>query len=87
MATELSTDPGEVMGEQLTALRAYAHRVFSLNQTLADHEEDDKAVRMREFRAVGVSLKLTDKEMVELVYRDTLAVSRGCGCPACQAKR
>ena len=87
MTTELSTDPGEVLGQHLTALREYAHRVFAQGKTLAAQEEDDKANRMREFLAIGDSLKLTAREMVALVCRSAFVVSPGCGCSSCRARR
>ena len=74
------------MEQHLAVLRGYAHQVFGQGETLTAHEEEDKARRMTEFLAIGGSFKLTIKEMVDQVYRDTFVMSYGCGCPSCRAR-
>jgi hypothetical protein len=86
MSTLLATDPKELMGRHLLALKEYARRVFDRGETLTALEEDDRGERLREFMAIGRSFRLTAREMVGLVYRDTFAGKRGCGCPRCPAK-
>jgi len=69
MTSLISADPRELMAQHPLALREYARRVVVHGESLAPHEEGDKARRMAEFLALGRAFKLTDREIVSLVYR------------------
>ena len=79
-------DPGEAMAEQARALKRYAARVMVDPECLSPDEVADREQRMGEFLAVGRSLQLTDKEMVDLIFGDLLRTKRECGCNSCRAK-
>ena len=64
------------------ALRGYAMRVILHEQVLPLQEEDDRACRIAEFRAICSSLKLTEKEMVALLPKGFLCEKRQFGSPA-----
>ena len=80
-------DSRELMAQHRTALRRYAMRVILHGETLDLHEEEDRAHRMQEFAAIASSMQLTEKEMVDLIYKGTVVEGRRCGCPGCRARR
>ena len=87
MAALISTDTKSLMEQHLVALRAYARRLLLIGEALTTQEEDDKSNRLREFMTIGTSLKLTQNELVALLYRGLFDTKRGCGCPRCQARQ
>jgi hypothetical protein len=69
---QLLADPKEVIREDLKFLREYARRLLlEEDDTLADIE-DFKDILMEEFLTVGRALKLTDRDMVVLLFRGML---------------
>ena len=49
-------DPKSVVSDHLVVLRDYVTRVLRRGESLTTTEEDDRASRMGEFRAIGSSL-------------------------------
>ena len=84
MASLMLVDSRELMAEHQSALREYATRVVLRGETLAPHEEEDKARRMEEFRAIASSFELTGSDLVGMVFNGVLRERRGCGCPLCR---
>ena len=79
-------DPKSIVSDHLAVLRDYATRVLIQGESLTPTEEADRKIRMAEFRATGSSFKLTDHEMVVLLYRRLLTPKRGCGCYSCSRR-
>ena len=79
-------DPKSIASDHLAVLRDYATRVLIRCESLTPTEEADKKSRMAEFRATGSSFRLTDHEMVVLLYERLLTPKRGCGCYSCSRR-
>ncbi|MFQ5874940.1 MAG: hypothetical protein ACE5JL_14255 [Dehalococcoidia bacterium] len=79
-------DPKSIVSDHLAVLRDYATRVLRQGESLTPTEEADRTSRMAEFRAIGSSFKLTDHEMVVLVYKGLLTPKRGCACYSCSRR-
>ena len=86
MTTETLREARELVAEHVEVLRGYAQRVLIEGKSLSAEEESDKEGRVSEFLAMGSCLKLTGREMVALVYQDTLRPRRPCGCPRCRSR-
>ena len=80
------TDTKGLMAQHVASVKEYARRVVLQGESLALYEEDDRAYRMQEFVAAGSSFRLTEKEMVLLIYRGLFEVKRGCDCPTCRSR-
>jgi hypothetical protein len=65
-----STDPIELFFQHLEALKRYARRVVAGGGALTVDEEKDKARRLKEFIEIGSSFELTEKDMVNVIYRE-----------------
>ena len=76
----------ELVAEHLTTLKEYAKRVMLHDQPLTAAEQADKAKRMREFLAIGSSFRLTEHEMVGLLFKDLLSPRLRCGCYICRVR-
>jgi hypothetical protein len=61
-------NPTQVIAEHLSTLRIYARRVLVQGETLAPHEVEDKAWRLREFVALTSCYNCTEKEQAGLLY-------------------
>ena len=66
---ELLADPKEVIRENLRFLREYARRLLMEEDDALVAIEDFKDVLMQEFLTVGKSLKLTERDMMVLLFR------------------
>ena len=86
MTTLTARDPKDLVAEHLAIIRGYAERTLAGRESLDASEESDVDSRVAEFFAIGSSFKLTEREMVVLVYRDTLRTRRQCGCPTCRSR-
>ncbi len=62
-------DPVQLMSEHAAALRAYARRAIVQGERLRDEEQHDKEARFTEFSALGHILKLTERELVCMMFR------------------
>ena len=89
MASLAVRDPNQLMAQHQEALRKYALRTVKSDEALPDYEEEeeDKALRMREFLAIGSTFGLSDKEMVVQLFRGLFSFKRGCDCPGCRTRR
>lgn len=76
----------KLVDEHVEALRAYARRALVQGEVLSDAEMSDRESRINEFRAMGSCLKLTESEMVTMVYQNMLRERRQCGCPTCRSR-
>jgi hypothetical protein len=74
---ELLADPKEVIREDLKFLREYARRLLLEEDDALVAIEDFKDILMQEFLAVGKSLKLTERDMMVLLFRGIL--DKCCG--------
>ncbi|HAL46977.1 MAG: hypothetical protein FI707_10115 [SAR202 cluster bacterium] len=83
--TELN-DPRDAVAEHLKALKGYAKKNLLHGEELSEAEQADKSTRLIEFVAIGSSFRLTEKEMVQLIFRDMLREPKQCGCPSCRAR-
>lgn len=86
MTTSLATAPNELMRKHVTVLRDYARRVFTDGSPLTVDEDRDRMRRIAEFRAIGTSFKLTEKEVVKLVLTGVFGRKARCGCPTCRSR-
>ena len=86
MTVNIARDPRQVFDDHLGVLTRYATRAVVNGDCLADLEEHDKSVRMREFLAVGSIFNLTERELVGLLLKESLRPRRRCGCPTCKAR-
>ena len=66
----------KLVEEHVEVLRKYAHLVLVEGELLSDTEMSDRDSRLNEFRAMGSCLKLTESEMVTMVYQDMLREQR-----------
>ena len=66
----------KLVEEHVEVLREYAHLVLVEGELLSDTEMSDRDSRLNEFRAMGSCLKLTESEMVTMVYQDMLREQR-----------
>ena len=82
-----STHPREILFQHLDALRTYATRAVLQGDALTVPEEQDRAERMQEALAIGISFGLTEKEIATLLYRELFQVKRGCDCSVCKSRR
>lgn len=87
MTSLIVRDPNRLMAQHQEALREYARRALKNGETLPYYEDEDKALRMREFLAIGSTFELSDKEMVVQLLRGLFTSKRGCDCPGCRARR
>jgi hypothetical protein len=69
---ELLADPKDVIRENLKFLREYARRLLLEEDDGLTVIEDFKDVLMHEFLAVGKPLKLTERDMMLLLFRGIL---------------
>ena len=69
MVSVPSAQPTQRMAQHLAALRVYAKRVLEDGDALSIQEEQDKAVRLREFITMAGSYRCTEKEIVSLIYK------------------
>jgi hypothetical protein len=67
MNAPVSGHQANLFFEHLTALRRYAERVFVDDEALSFSEEADRAARMQEFIAVGLSCEFNEKQLVTLL--------------------
>ena len=86
MASTSSIDARDMIREHQAALKRYASRALVHGESLEDADEVDKDHRMEELMALGNSLKLTKREIVDLVLGELFVVRRGCGCPTCRSR-
>lgn len=63
--------PKEVMLQNLALLREYARLVILQKEALT-HNEEVKERLLQEFLAMGDSLRLTERDLVVLLYRGLL---------------
>ena len=71
-------------GKELSALRDYASRVFLQDLPLGAPEEIERAGLVEEYRAIGGSFGITERELVVELYRGLLTGRGRCGCPTCR---
>ncbi len=79
-------DMSDVMSEHLNVLRQYASRVHKSGEALSEDEQTDRDTRFREYADIGGSFKLTESEMVGLMYKGIFEETLRCGCPQCNAR-
>ena len=63
-------EPKEQMADDLAVLKIYAGRVLGDGESLQPWEEIDKAVRIIEFFAVGMSFECSHRDLVRVLLRD-----------------
>ena len=86
MATITSNDPNKLITEHLTALREFAMRAVVEGQELSEEERANKEDRFRQYAALGDSFRLTEREMVCLIFKGMFANGLRCLCPDCRHK-
>ena len=65
--------PKEIMQENLVFLREYARLLLIEEDETLTPVEDFKDVLMQEFMAMGTYLKLTERDMMLLIFKDILS--------------
>ncbi len=65
--------PKEIMQENLVFLREYARLLLVEEDETLTPVEDFKDVLMQEFMAMGTYLKLTERDMMLLIFKDILS--------------
>ena len=86
MVTSTLVDPEEQIAQHLPVLREYAGRALLRGERIPPYQMSDLGQRMREVLAIGQAFKLTEREIVSLVYKGLFVSQRGCGCPSCRAR-
>lgn len=61
--------PKERFGNHLTTLRQYAFRVVGQDDILEIWEDADRAARLEDYFAVGISFDCTHKELVKVLLK------------------
>ena len=61
-----------IISKHVSVLRSYAKRTLMNGESLDADEERDRRIRVRELLTLGNSLKLTDCQIVTLLYRELL---------------
>ena len=82
-----ATDPRELIAQHAEDLREYARRVLVLGERLSPQEEEDRAAKLKELLAIGSTFRLTERELVGLVFRGVFRRPKGCDCPTCRTRR
>ena len=77
----------DTFGEYLESLRVYAKRVMLRGESLTRAEELDKKARMDLLFAIGHAFRLTDKEMLALIFDGIMRGPKRCACPTCRTRR
>jgi len=88
MATLTVRDPKDMVAEHLVIIRGRAERMLAERESLSASGEADADSRVAEFFAIGSSFKLTEREMVVLLFGGLFPpppTSR-CGCPTCSRR-
>ena len=86
MTSAFWDDRRGLRAEHLEVLREYATLVLLRNRPLTMKEDVDRAARLREFLPIGRSFKLTERELIVLLFRDMLGPRMSCGCPTCRRR-
>ena len=88
MTTLTARDPKSLVAEHLATIRGYAERVLTRRESLDASESADVDSRVAELFAIGSSFRLTEREMVVLLYRGLFPspVTSRCGCPTCSRR-
>ena len=68
MTALTALDPKELGADHLATIRGYAERVLTRRESLDASEEAEVGSRVAEFFAIGNSFRLTEREMVVLLY-------------------
>jgi len=50
-------------------------------------EDEDRVERAREYWALGAAFGLTEREIVDLVFKGLFVAERGCECPTCRERK
>ncbi len=87
MTHQVSKNLSDVFAECLKALRRDARRVLVQGKPLTAAELAGKRDRMKLFKEIGHSFRLTEREMVSLIFAGVLHGPRRCGCPTCRVRR
>lgn len=74
------------MSEHLTALRSYAERSVVRGEDLSPEELEDRDIRFQAYTKIGGSLKLTESEMVGLMFKGLFDKHARCGCYQCRTR-
>ena len=59
-----------IISQHVSVLRSYARKTLIDDESLDSEEEKDRKIRVRELLTLGNSLKLTDSQIVTLLYRE-----------------
>jgi hypothetical protein len=86
MSISRSVSSKNFIAQHLQALRHFASQVLVEETPLTENEDADCTLRMREFLAAATSLKLTQREMVGLLYQGLFGSGAKCDCPACRLR-
>lgn len=87
MVTTVGTNPRVLLAEHLSVLRDYARQALLYDRPLSSFVERDRIKRLREVWAMGKEFRLTESEIVGVLYKDLFVVKRGCTCPTCRQRR
>lgn len=86
MTSPTLNDSNEKVAEHLEVLRGYARKVLVDGEPLSHLEQVDKSVRLSEFVNLGISFKLTLKEMIALILKNVYHKPTRCGCHSCVSR-
>ena len=87
MAINASKDLNDTFAEHLEALRGYAKKVLGRGDALTAAEQIDERARISQLVLIGHTFRLTDKDMVAMIFKGILQEPRRCGCPTCRSRR
>ena len=72
-----------ILSHHLTALCSYLRTALVHGHDLTRDEDRDRQVRMREFLAIGKSFGLTNKQLVENLFKGLFENPQACNCVEC----
>ena len=86
MTTLTAKDPKILLAQHLETLRRYADRVLARNIPLDPLEKADTNARLRELFAIGDAFRLTERDIVMLLYGVIFRRKARCGCHHCRSR-
>ena len=85
MAIRASRHADGPLHEHLEKLREYAQKVIIDGDALSPEEEADREARFVLFAELGGSCRMTEREMVSLMFRGVFTPAPPCWCSKCRA--
>lgn len=81
-----TSDPKQRFSDYLTFLRKCAEQVVVQGVPLTGLQEDERETKFRDFADLGDSMKLTERDMVVLMFEGLFHQGPKCRCAECRVR-